>query len=40
VNYVAKELELEAWVEAGLARLEHYLDNWRVVSELYPIDPG
>jgi hypothetical protein len=39
MHYIAVDLETEAWVKAGLTRLEHYLDCWRTFTELYPADP-
>ena len=38
MHYIAADLDMEAWVRAGLARLEHYLACWRRFTELYPAD--
>jgi hypothetical protein len=39
MHYIAADLDSRAWVETGLARLEDYLDCWRLFRELYPSDP-
>jgi hypothetical protein len=36
VRYVVDELDMDEWMDAGLARFEHYLACWRRFSELYP----
>jgi len=38
MHYIADDLDMGAWVQAGLARLERYLDRWRLFIELYPAD--
>jgi hypothetical protein len=38
VHYISADLDMEAWVRAGLVRLEHYLACWRRFTELYPAD--
>jgi len=37
-HYIADDLDMDAWVKAGLARLERYLARWRLFTELYPAD--
>lgn len=36
MHYIAEKLDTEAWVKAGLGRLERYLTCWRRFTELYP----
>jgi hypothetical protein len=38
MHYIADDLDMEAWVNAGLARLERYLACWRLFTELYRDD--
>ena len=38
MHYIADDLDIDAWVKAGLARLERYLASWRLFTELYPAD--
>jgi hypothetical protein len=38
MHYIADDLDLEAWVNAGLARLECYLACWLLFTELYRDD--
>jgi hypothetical protein len=38
MHYIAEDLDTDAWVKGGLARLERYLASWRLVTELYPAD--
>jgi hypothetical protein len=38
MHYIAADLDMERWVNAGLARLEHYLACWCRFIELYPAD--
>jgi hypothetical protein len=38
MHYIANDLDMDAWVKAGLARLERYLACWRIFTELYPAD--
>ena len=38
MHYIADDLATDAWVKAGLARLERYLACWRLFTELYPAD--
>jgi hypothetical protein len=38
MHYIAADLDTEAWVKAGLARLEHYLACWHRFTDLYPAD--
>jgi hypothetical protein len=38
MHYIAADLDMEGWVSAGLARLEHYLACWCRFMELYPPD--
>jgi hypothetical protein len=38
MHYIADDLEMDAWVKAGLARLERYLACWRLFTQLYPAD--
>ena len=40
MHYIAVDLDEEAWVNAGLARLEHYLACWRLFTDLYATDAG
>jgi hypothetical protein len=40
MHYIADDLDGQAWVNAGLARLEHYLACWRLFTDLYPTDAG
>jgi hypothetical protein len=35
MHYLADDLDMDAWVNAGLARLERYLACWRLFIELY-----
>jgi hypothetical protein len=37
-HYIADDLDMGAWVRAGLAKLERYLESWRLFTELYPAD--
>jgi hypothetical protein len=37
-HYVASELDVDAWVNVGIARLERYLTSWQLFTELYPAD--
>lgn len=39
MHYIAVDLDSQAWVTIGLARLEDYLTRWRRFGELYPSDP-
>jgi peptide-methionine (S)-S-oxide reductase len=38
MHYIADDLDMDAWVNAGLARLERYLACWRIFIELYGDD--
>jgi hypothetical protein len=38
MHYIADDLDTDAWVKGGLARLERYLASWRLFTELYPAD--
>jgi len=38
MHYIADDLDLDSWVEAGLARLERYLACWGLFGELCPAD--
>jgi hypothetical protein len=38
MHYIADDLDTDAWVKAGLVRLEHYLALWRLFTELHPPD--
>jgi hypothetical protein len=38
MHYIADDLDMDAWVEAGLTRLKRYLACWRLFTELYPAD--
>jgi hypothetical protein len=38
MHYITADLDMEAWVRDGLARLEHYLGCWCKFTELYPGD--
>lgn len=38
MHYIADDLDTDAWVKAGLARLERYLAFWRLFTELNPAD--
>ena len=35
MHYIADDLDTDAWVKAGLARLERYLACWRLFTEFY-----
>jgi len=35
MHYIADDLDMDAWVNAGLARLERYLACWWLFTELY-----
>jgi hypothetical protein len=37
-HYIADDLDMDAWVQAGLDRIERYLACWRLFTELYPAD--
>jgi hypothetical protein len=39
MHYIAADLDLREWVDAGFARLEDYLAYWSQFRELYPSDP-
>jgi hypothetical protein len=39
MHYIATDLDSQAWVEAGLARLEAHLALLSLFRELYPSDP-
>ena len=39
LHYIAVDLESRTWVEAGLDRLEAYLDSWRQFGELDRPEP-
>jgi hypothetical protein len=36
MHYIAVDLDTEAWVKSGLARLERYLACWRLFNDRYP----
>jgi hypothetical protein len=36
MHYIAVDLDTEAWVKSGLARLERYLACWRLFNDQYP----
>ena len=38
MHYIADDLDTDAWVKAGLVRLERYLACWRLFTEQYPAD--
>jgi hypothetical protein len=38
MHYIADDFDMEAWVNAGLARLERYLACWRLFTKLYRDD--
>jgi hypothetical protein len=38
MHYIADDLDTDAWVKAGFARLERYLALWRLFTELHPSD--
>jgi hypothetical protein len=37
-HYIEDDLGMDAWIQAGLDRLERYLACWRLFTELYPAD--
>lgn len=38
MHYIANDLDTDAWVKAGLTRLERYLACWRLFTDVYPAD--